>query len=191
MQVAVFRTIAVFRTTVVAKTKDDYFAMVTNLSVLPFRGSIVQSWARVSSGPGRTHAGRVQYRELRGGQAGRSTWRELDQLSLQLDHLVIGGILACMDCRKANKDWPVWFDPWVCLASSGSVCVNHFIYAWIGIADVGAWIRPILRHELENKFSVAAFNPARAVCCASGSWSTTCSRRRRWPTMLKHCCCLA
>ena len=42
-------------TTVVAKKRDDYFAMVTNLSVLPFRGSIVQSWARVSSGPGRTH----------------------------------------------------------------------------------------------------------------------------------------
>ena len=45
--------------------------------------------------------------------------RELDQLSLQLGHLVIGGILACMDRRKANKDWPVWFDPWVCLVSSG------------------------------------------------------------------------
>ena len=103
-------------------------------------GSCFQ-WTRTN-----THAGRVQYRQLRGGQAGRSTWRELGQLSLQLGHLVIGGILACMDGRKANKDWPVWFDPWVCLASSGSVCVNHFIYAWIGIADVGAWIRPIPRH---------------------------------------------
>ena len=42
-------------TTVVAKKRGGYFAMVINLSVLVFRGSIVQSWARVSSGPGRTH----------------------------------------------------------------------------------------------------------------------------------------
>ena len=50
-----------------------YFAMVINLSVLVFRGSIVQSWACVSRGPGRTHAVRVQDRGLRGGQARKTT----------------------------------------------------------------------------------------------------------------------
>ena len=59
-----------------------------------------------------------------------------------------------------------WFDPRVCLVSSGSICVDHLIYALIAIADAGHGSDLSFDMGVRNVFLAAALNPARAVLCA-------------------------
>ena len=59
-----------------------------------------------------------------------------------------------------------WFDPRVCLVSSGSICVDHLIYAMIAIADMGHGSDLSFDMGAENRLSAATLNPACAVRCA-------------------------
>ena len=62
-----------------------------------------------------------------------------------------------------------WFDPRVCLVSSGSICVDHLIYALIAIADVGHGSDLSFDMGVENEFFGRGIEPGKggSVCISA------------------------